>query len=46
MVAGAKWLTDLYKEADLDGVKQWGVRLHSFPEFLERESELVQATFS
>jgi uncharacterized protein YbjT (DUF2867 family) len=46
MVAGAKWMTDLYKEGDIEGVKGWGVPLHSFTEFLERENELVQATFA
>jgi uncharacterized protein YbjT (DUF2867 family) len=42
----AKWLHDLWKEADVDGIKRWGVPMNTFPQFLENEQDLVRETFA
>jgi uncharacterized protein YbjT (DUF2867 family) len=45
IIAGAKWMADLHKEADVEGIRKWGVPLHTLPDFLENEKVSVKATF-
>jgi uncharacterized protein YbjT (DUF2867 family) len=52
IVESSKWMHDLWKEADVEGIRKWGVQtgssasnLHTFPEFLEQEHQLVRETF-
>jgi uncharacterized protein YbjT (DUF2867 family) len=45
IVAAAKWMFNLHEEADIEGIKQWGVSMTTFPEFLQNERQAVVTTF-
>lgn len=45
LAGGADLMDGLHEEVNVEAIKQWGVRLHTLPEFLENEKASVKATF-
>ena len=45
-MAGSMATNDgLHEEADLEGIKRFGISMTTFPVFLQNEKELVKSTF-